>query len=122
MMAAQSVNQSGLTRLWFLQDEDDILNWGVPNQIDFIAASFVRKGIDLVNIRKLLGKHAKSIQIISKVGFHAAVLGPVSVWDRLASKICCGLGYEQDDVDIEGGTPTPFTPFPTSHDVELATS
>jgi pyruvate kinase len=85
-MAVQSVNQSGLTRSCFLQDEDDILNWGVPNRIDFIAASFVRKGIDLVNIRKLLGKHAKSIHIISKVGFYAAGLGPVSVSDRLASR------------------------------------
>eukprot|EP00245_Coleochaete_scutata_P005343 TRINITY_DN18817_c0_g1_i1.p1 TRINITY_DN18817_c0_g1~~TRINITY_DN18817_c0_g1_i1.p1 ORF type:complete len:511 (+),score=89.99 TRINITY_DN18817_c0_g1_i1:115-1647(+) len=50
------------------KDEDDILNWGIPNNIDFIAASFVRKAQDLINIRKLLGKQAsRMIQIISKI-------------------------------------------------------
>lgn len=34
------------------KDEDDLVNWGIPNDIDFIAASFVRKGQDLDNIRK----------------------------------------------------------------------
>jgi pyruvate kinase len=49
------------------QDIDDILIWGVPNRIDFIAASFVRKGSDVVAIKELLGTASKSIQIISKV-------------------------------------------------------
>ena len=35
------------------KDEDDLVNWGLPNDIDFIAASFVRKGLDLDNIRKV---------------------------------------------------------------------
>ena len=34
------------------KDEEDLVNWGIPNDIDFIAASFVRKGQDLDNIRK----------------------------------------------------------------------
>ena len=34
------------------KDEDDLVNWGLPNDIDFIAASFVRKGSDLDYIRK----------------------------------------------------------------------
>ncbi|KAL5719358.1 pyruvate kinase [Ranunculus cassubicifolius] len=49
------------------KDEDDIMNWGVPNKIDMIALSFVRKGSDLVQVRKLLGEHAKSILLMSKV-------------------------------------------------------
>ncbi len=49
------------------KDIEDILEWGVKNKIDFIAASFVRKGEDLRKIRALLGPHAKTIQIISKV-------------------------------------------------------
>jgi pyruvate kinase len=32
-----------------------------------IALSFVRKGSDLVQVRKLLGKHAKNILLMSKV-------------------------------------------------------
>jgi pyruvate kinase len=35
------------------KDVDDVTNWGVPNEIDFIAASFVRKGSDLTNIRRV---------------------------------------------------------------------
>ncbi|XP_076939178.1 pyruvate kinase, cytosolic isozyme-like [Bidens hawaiensis] len=34
------------------KDKEDILHWGVPNNIDMIALSFVRKGSDLVNVRK----------------------------------------------------------------------
>ncbi|BDA42308.1 Pyruvate kinase, cytosolic isozyme [Coccomyxa sp. Obi] len=49
------------------KDEDDLVNWGLPNDIDFIAASFVRKGSDLDYIRKVLGPKGRSIKIISKV-------------------------------------------------------
>ncbi|KAJ0432589.1 putative pyruvate kinase [Helianthus annuus] len=49
------------------KDKEDILQWGVPNNIDMIALSFVRKGSDLVNVRKVLGPHAKNIQLMSKV-------------------------------------------------------
>lgn len=49
------------------KDKDDILKWGIPNQIDMIALSFVRKGSDLVEVRKLLGPHAKRIILMSKV-------------------------------------------------------
>ncbi|XP_050369517.1 pyruvate kinase, cytosolic isozyme [Argentina anserina] len=49
------------------KDKEDILKWGVPNKIDMIALSFVRKGSDLVEVRKLLGKHAKNILLMSKV-------------------------------------------------------
>jgi len=53
------------------KDKEDILQWGVPNKIDMIALSFVRKGSDLVNVRKVLGPHAKNIQLMSKVFFIA---------------------------------------------------
>ncbi len=35
------------------KDIDDIVNWGIPNEIDTIAASFVRKGADLDYIRQV---------------------------------------------------------------------
>ncbi|KAG2671480.1 hypothetical protein I3760_14G138100 [Carya illinoinensis] len=49
------------------KDKEDILHWGIPNKIDMIALSFVRKGSDLVEVRKLLGNHAKNILLMSKV-------------------------------------------------------
>ncbi len=35
------------------KDEEDLVQWGLINDIDFIAASFVRKGSDITNIRKV---------------------------------------------------------------------
>ena len=49
------------------KDRADILKWGVPNGIDFVAASFVRKGSDVSRIRRVLGEAGRQIKIISKV-------------------------------------------------------
>jgi pyruvate kinase len=49
------------------KDIDDILNWGIPNNIDFIAASFVRKAADVHKIREILGEAGKGIKIICKI-------------------------------------------------------
>lgn len=49
------------------KDVEDLVEWGIPNEIDVIAASFVRKGSDLDEIRKVLGEKGKYIKIISKV-------------------------------------------------------
>ena len=49
------------------KDVDDLQNWGVVNNVDFIAASFVRKASDVTYIRQVLGEKGKHIQIISKI-------------------------------------------------------
>ncbi len=50
------------------KDIDDIVNFGIKNGVDFIAASFVRKGSDVVKIRSILSKHgAQHIKIICKI-------------------------------------------------------
>ncbi|GAK38751.1 pyruvate kinase [Paenibacillus urinalis] len=49
------------------KDANDII-FGIEQGIDFIAASFVRKASDVLEIRELLDKHnAGHIQIISKI-------------------------------------------------------
>ncbi|OKP75748.1 pyruvate kinase [Paenibacillus helianthi] len=49
------------------KDTNDII-FGIEQDIDFIAASFVRKASDVLEIRALLEKHnASHIQIISKI-------------------------------------------------------
>ncbi|REE82685.1 pyruvate kinase [Paenibacillus taihuensis] len=49
------------------KDANDII-FGIEQGIDFIAASFVRKATDVLEIRELLEKHnASHIQIISKI-------------------------------------------------------
>ncbi|MGV8146929.1 MAG: pyruvate kinase [Alkaliphilus sp.] len=49
------------------KDISDII-FGIENNIDYIAASFVRKAVDVLAIREILEKHnASHIQIISKI-------------------------------------------------------
>lgn len=58
-----SVNLPGMTA----KDADDIL-FGIEQGIDFIAASFVRRAQDVLDIRELLEKHeAEHIGIIPKI-------------------------------------------------------
>ncbi|KAL3939311.1 MAG: hypothetical protein SGARI_001419 [Bacillariaceae sp.] len=49
------------------KDIDDIVNWGIPNKIDFIAASFVRKASDVTKIREVLGPDNQGVKIICKI-------------------------------------------------------
>ena len=49
------------------QDVDDIVDFGLKYDIDFIAASFVRRGSDLETIRDELGPKGSHIKIISKI-------------------------------------------------------
>jgi pyruvate kinase len=49
------------------KDISDIVEWGIPNKIDFIAASFVRKASDVTKIREVLGPDNQGIKIISKI-------------------------------------------------------
>ncbi|MBD1372780.1 pyruvate kinase [Hazenella sp. IB182357] len=56
------INLPGITE----KDAADIL-FGIEKQVDFIAASFVRKPEDVYDIRKILEEFQASIQIISKI-------------------------------------------------------
>lgn len=48
------------------QDYADIL-FGIAQQVDFIAASFVRNADDILQIRKILEEHSSDIHIIAKI-------------------------------------------------------
>jgi pyruvate kinase len=52
-----------------LQEKDvkDILQFGIPMGVDFIAASFVQSKEDVQSIRKTLGLRGRAIKIISKI-------------------------------------------------------
>jgi pyruvate kinase len=50
------------------QDVDDIVNFGIKNKVDCVAASFVRKASDVKNLRSLLSEHnGQYINIICKI-------------------------------------------------------
>merc|ERR1719440_1393259 len=49
------------------KDKDDIQNFGVPQKVHFVAASFVQSAADVKMIRDTLGQDGKDIKIISKI-------------------------------------------------------
>merc|ERR1712060_1035672 len=49
------------------KDKDDLVKFGIPQGVDFVAASFVQSAEDVQLIRKTLGLRGRSIQIISKI-------------------------------------------------------
>jgi len=50
------------------KDINDIVNFGIKNDVDFIAASFVRKGSDVTKIRSILAENGgEHIKIICKI-------------------------------------------------------
>jgi len=52
-----------------LQEKDvkDLVEFGIPQGVDFVAASFVQNGDDVREIRKTLGMRGRTIKIISKI-------------------------------------------------------
>ena len=48
------------------KDKSDI-NFAIRNKLDFVAASFVRKGKDVLELQKYLDKHNSNMKIISKI-------------------------------------------------------
>jgi pyruvate kinase len=49
------------------KDKDDIVNFGIPHKVHFVAASFVQSAADVKLIRDTLGEAGKGIKIISKI-------------------------------------------------------
>ncbi|MBO8163698.1 MAG: pyruvate kinase [Brevibacillus sp.] len=56
------INLPGITE----KDSEDIL-FGIREGVDFIAASFVRKAADILEIREILEQHQAKIDIIAKI-------------------------------------------------------
>jgi pyruvate kinase len=49
------------------KDKKDLLQFGIPQGVDFVAASFVQTKDDVELIRKTLGLRGRSVKIISKI-------------------------------------------------------
>ena len=49
------------------KDIDDIQKWGIKNDVDYVAASFVRKASDVHKLREVLGESGNKIKIYCKI-------------------------------------------------------
>ncbi len=78
------------------KDRSDII-WGCENGVDFIAASFVRRASDVLEIRKIMKKHhAEDIQIISKIENKEGVENIDSIID-----VSDGIMIARGDLGVE---------------------
>lgn len=71
------VNLPAITK----KDEEDIL-FGVAQEVDFIALSFVREADDIRKLRKLIGSKAGKIKIIAKIEDQEGVKNLVDIIDE----------------------------------------
>ncbi len=95
----KSINIPGVSiRLPYMSEKDkaDIL-FGIKNDVDFIAASFVRTAYDVLDIRKVLEKNGgEHVQIIAKIENGEGV---VNIDDIL--KVSEGIMVARGDMGVE---------------------
>ena len=48
------------------KDRDDML-WGIKNDVDFMAISFVQDANDMINARKIIDEHDARVQLFAKI-------------------------------------------------------
>ncbi|WP_048600607.1 pyruvate kinase [Rubeoparvulum massiliense] len=77
------------------KDEEDI-RFGIEHKVDFIAASFVRKASDVLEIRRILEEHGSTIQIIPKIENREGVENVDDILD-----VADGLMVARGDLGVE---------------------
>lgn len=78
------------------QDVADII-FGIENEFDFIAASFVRKAADVIEIKKILEKHGGSgIKVIAKIENREGI----RYFDEIL-KVADGIMVARGDLGVE---------------------
>lgn len=77
------------------KDRDDIL-WGVRNDVDYVAVSFVRSRDDVMAVRRVIEEAGGSIKIIAKIETRAAVANLESIAD-----VVDGMMIARGDLGVE---------------------
>jgi pyruvate kinase len=49
------------------KDENDLVEFGLKHNVDYVALSFARSGEDIENCRDILGPRGANIKIIAKI-------------------------------------------------------
>ncbi len=77
------------------QDEKDII-FGIENDMDFVAASFIQRASDVEEIRKLIAKHGGHMEIIPKI---ESLAGVQNIDDIIA--VSDGIMVARGDLGVE---------------------
>merc|ERR1719277_1469225 len=85
-----------------LQEKDvkDLTQFGIPQGVDFVAASFVQNAADVELIRKTLGLRGRSIKIISKIENQEGIQNIDEIIDA-SDGIMVARGDMGMEIDIE---------------------
>lgn len=89
------VNLPAITK----KDREDIL-FGMEQEVDFIALSFVRSADDIAELKTLLGAKAEKIKIIAKIEDQEG-LGNIEAIARAADAVMVARGDLGVEIDIE---------------------
>ena len=85
------------------QDKDDLL-FGIRNGIDFVAASFVSRRQDVLDVRKFLDAHGgQDIEIIAKIENQTGIDNVEEICE-----VCSGIMIGRGDLGVE----VPFAELP----------
>ena len=85
------------------QDQDDLL-FGIRNGIDFVAASFVSRRQDVLDVRKFLDAHGgQDIEIIAKIENQTGIDNVEEICE-----VCSGIMIGRGDLGVE----VPFPELP----------
>ena len=77
------------------QDEQDII-FGIKNDMDFVAASFIQRAADVESIRKLIARHGGHMEIIPKI---ENLAGVQNIDDIIA--VSDGIMVARGDLGVE---------------------
>ena len=93
------------------KDIDDI-GWGIANELDYLAVSFVKNREDIVNVRRVLEERGGSMKIIAKIETRQAV-------DRLDDiiEVVDGMMIARGDLGVE--IPTEEVPLVQKRIVDM---
>merc|ERR1719157_190956 len=78
------------------KDIDDIVKFGIPHKVHFVAASFVQSRDDVKLIRATLGEVGKGVKIISKIENQEGLIN----FDEIADE-CDGIMVARGDLGME---------------------
>lgn len=94
----KGVNVPGVRiALPFLSEKDiEDINFGIDNEVDFIAASFVRSAQDVIDIRRILEQRGADIDIIAKIESQ----GGVDNLDEII-RVADGVMVARGDLGVE---------------------
>ena len=85
------------------QDKDDLL-FGIQNGIDFVAASFVSRKQDVLDVRRFLDEHGgKDVEIIAKIENQTGIDNVEEI-----CQACSGIMIGRGDLGVE----VPFAELP----------